>query len=526
MKEIAKKYNDSNAHSGGKIIVFGNKKDIYTYDMIINNEIINQAKLYHAVYESSAEINTLIVHDSDKSKIEEVENAIKEIYANDNSMQNINRKHNVPNININDIDDENRKIDFLDYDYAIVLSNSRANESNDIDRVIEKIENVKKENGANLFSNLIYGINNMAHFEKKISETCKNSHCNINTLLIYDAEKLSEAVNMINNCCRDIANIENDANRNTCNKKQCVLSCDVIERNNNKYNETDCKKRNEFEQIKNSEFNFIGEISGKDLCRYNYVVILCNNDADYKSCRRDILQKYYNIYTADTYTQIGYKQKDVEFYWKNLLKTKETPLSYEKIQEINTKIEQNISNSLHKWTKIRLLSGNLNDCSFVFSRKYAKHTKKNVYENVDEKLQYKLTNLAICEHMRWEASFKLMGYSYGLSKSYIKKTHPSMILFHNLKENTQAYDYNVVDVSVKLVMNDNISNCGNEKKLLWVPLDKGEVILNDNCVEMHEKISQSIKEKVNVNEYSNTFVWIPIYNEGEKIDLCNDRFSF
>ena len=50
MLDIAKKFNQCNKASGGKIIIFGDKKELYTYDMIIDNTIEQEAKRCEQFY--------------------------------------------------------------------------------------------------------------------------------------------------------------------------------------------------------------------------------------------------------------------------------------------------------------------------------------------------------------------------------------------------------------------------------------------------------------------------------------------
>lgn len=126
---------------------------------------------------------------------------------------------------------------------------------------------------------------------------------------------------------------------------------------------------------------------------------------------------------------------------------------YHALYEINTKISQNISNALHCKTKLALMGitlDNLNNFhSIVNSRK--PQTTNYVCNQQEETL---LSNLALVEHERWIASHKLMGFKYGASKDYVKKHHKCMCDFDQLDVETQSYDCNVVDTTIKLASNE------------------------------------------------------------------------
>ena len=68
-------------------------------------------------------------------------------------------------------------------------------------------------------------------------------------------------------------------------------------------------------------------------------------------------------------------------------------------------------------------------------------------------------NLAKCEHMRWDASNRLLGYrtfeeAKGNDKHYLQKKHACMVPYEKLLANevlrdTIKYDYNTILVSIK-----------------------------------------------------------------------------
>lgn len=129
---------------------------------------------------------------------------------------------------------------------------------------------------------------------------------------------------------------------------------------------------------------------------------------------------------------------------------------YHAIYEINRCISQNISNVLHSTTKMRLMGLNTHEYTEQLARYYqyvnSREMKTLTYtdeqcSNRDKQLFY---NMAFVEHERWIAAHKLMGYIWAEQKDLSRRLHPSMCPFEQLTEETQSYDYNVVDTTIKL----------------------------------------------------------------------------
>jgi len=135
------------------------------------------------------------------------------------------------------------------------------------------------------------------------------------------------------------------------------------------------------------------------------------------------------------------------------LMTKKKMSRYHAIYDINRRIAQNISNSLHCRTKMILMGFGENEQSerlklyygYVKSRK-DETTKYNC--NKDEEQLF--LNMAMVEHERWIASHKLMGYIYNPVNDCVKKHHKCICPWDELDEITQSYDCNVVDTTIKL----------------------------------------------------------------------------
>lgn len=135
------------------------------------------------------------------------------------------------------------------------------------------------------------------------------------------------------------------------------------------------------------------------------------------------------------------------------LMAKKKMARYHAIYDINRRIAQNISNSLHGRTKMILMGLGETEPSerlklyygYVNSRKEG--TTKYACDKDDEQL---LMNIAMVEHERWIASHKLMGYTYNPENDCVQKHHKCICSWDDLDEITQSYDCNVVDTTIKM----------------------------------------------------------------------------
>lgn len=138
------------------------------------------------------------------------------------------------------------------------------------------------------------------------------------------------------------------------------------------------------------------------------------------------------------------------------LMTKKKMSRYHAIFDINRRIAQNISNSLHSRTKLILMGFSKNEQSerlklyygYVNSRK----DETTKYECGTDEEQF-LLNIAMVEHERWIASHKLMGYTYNPENDSVKKHHKCICPWDELDEMTQSYDCNVVDTTIMMAFN-------------------------------------------------------------------------
>ncbi len=112
------------------------------------------------------------------------------------------------------------------------------------------------------------------------------------------------------------------------------------------------------------------------------------------------------------------------------------------------KIEQNISNSQHRYTKIRLMGEETVDALPMICRMYG----KTEYTGFTEDQKHLMDVMACTEHLRWNAKQELLGFKYGAKKDYVRLTHPCLVDWNDefLSEEYKSWDCNVVDTSIKM----------------------------------------------------------------------------
>lgn len=119
---------------------------------------------------------------------------------------------------------------------------------------------------------------------------------------------------------------------------------------------------------------------------------------------------------------------------------------------------QNICNSLHKETKVRLAQLALGKEKYeeILQGNLKREDQQITYvwkENLSLPQEYQrvLDVLAQTEHLRWNASHEILGYTgTNGNKDEARLLHDYLKDWQNLAVSTQSYDYNVVDVSLNL----------------------------------------------------------------------------
>lgn len=128
------------------------------------------------------------------------------------------------------------------------------------------------------------------------------------------------------------------------------------------------------------------------------------------------------------------------------------------IQEIRRKESQDIANSRHAATKFRLAGSGIDELERCYKHRHG--AKSGIeYRNADGSPNGKATtmmrNLAICEHLRWNASHELLGYTCNESDhtccNEITKQHNCLVdwdALDTLPGDYKLYDYLVVETTI------------------------------------------------------------------------------
>jgi hypothetical protein len=92
---------------------------------------------------------------------------------------------------------------------------------------------------------------------------------------------------------------------------------------------------------------------------------------------------------------------------------------------------------------------------------------EEVWKDESKLLMY---NMALCEHLRWNAAHEMMGYAYGKEKNEIVKRHDCLTEYSNLprfmkdpRYDKGDYDFLVLETSIKLKMEECYEKVKNQK---------------------------------------------------------------
>lgn len=195
---------------------------------------------------------------------------------------------------------------------------------------------------------------------------------------------------------------------------------------------------------------------------------------------------------------------------------------YKERCEARRKKMQDYSNSLHKTTKQILCEpgytneelqdktlaeqtrcdyyNKLSEAIFTVNRnkegKKAKDGPLHCKEEVDTTTEEILKHLAVCEHLRWEASHILMGYRPTNGKTCdLKKLHDCIKPYNDLKEYIKHYDWLVVKNSLICVEKEEKAPAiATEKVYTPHPIATDDVCLPNELDELAEQIAENVHE--------------------------------
>ena len=170
-------------------------------------------------------------------------------------------------------------------------------------------------------------------------------------------------------------------------------------------------------------------------------------DNNLKAAAEDFHKSYCDANASEVYVPL---EKRLE---KERMNPKVGPLyAYRSFER---KESQNEANSMHVYTKMRLMGLTENPNAVVLPR-WDKSCGLDK-SDIDALLRKRLINASICEHLRWNASHLMMGY-LPMSPAVRKQTdgtcnirakqHSCIVEWNKLDMTTQGYDYFVVKTSV------------------------------------------------------------------------------
>lgn len=166
--------------------------------------------------------------------------------------------------------------------------------------------------------------------------------------------------------------------------------------------------------------------------------------------------RYYNSYEGlqEAEAQLGTKwmERRIEKLGK------EMPFGFGNLNEIRRMEHEDMENAWHRNTKVRLMLKALDDDIDRFREfattvgQYERHAD-NTY-GIPVEWQKIMDTLAQTEHLRWNASHEMLGYTYDKnvekSKRDILMQHKCLTSWDALDTATQGYDYQVVETSLKM----------------------------------------------------------------------------
>ena len=109
---------------------------------------------------------------------------------------------------------------------------------------------------------------------------------------------------------------------------------------------------------------------------------------------------------------------------------------------------QNYSNYLHIPTKLKLMQGPLLDNAKSIAECIPSEYVDTMF-NGDKKTKDIIEYVAICEHLRWEASHVVLGYRSGNEKNIGLKIHPFIMDYSKLAPEYQLFDWEVVKTTLE-----------------------------------------------------------------------------
>lgn len=158
------------------------------------------------------------------------------------------------------------------------------------------------------------------------------------------------------------------------------------------------------------------------------------------------------------------------------------------------KIAQDYSNCLHVTTKRILCESSGVGPNMILPVNVNKEGKEDKDGNVHctEKVEI-LEHLAVCEHLRWEASHLMLGYRPTSGrKDNDRKLHNCIVPYAQLDESFKHYDWLVVKNSIAIPEQEDSVEI--KKDYVPKPIDTDDVVLPKKLDVLIEQISENVHE--------------------------------
>lgn len=179
---------------------------------------------------------------------------------------------------------------------------------------------------------------------------------------------------------------------------------------------------------------------------------------------------------------------------------------------------QDYSNSLHKTTKQMLCKPYDKLAELILSvNEGTTHCKEE-----DATAESTLEHLAVCEHLRWEASHMLMGYRPTDGKTDdLKKLHSCIKPYHKLDEKIKHYDWLVVKNSL-ITAETQSKDSEQISQLPYTPhpISTEDVTLPPEVLELSERIAENVHEVWAQSRISEGWTYGPVRDDAKKQHPC------
>lgn len=185
-------------------------------------------------------------------------------------------------------------------------------------------------------------------------------------------------------------------------------------------------------------------------------------------------------------------------------------VSYKNRCAARRKKAQDYSNCLHKTTKQILCKPYEKLAEMILT---VNEDSRHCSQKCSRVQQETLEHLAVCEHLRWEASHMLMGYRPTDGKTDdLKKLHNCIRPYNKLIDKVKHYDW--------LVVKNSLSTTKDVKSYTPNPISTEDVALSPEILELSEKIAENVHEVWAQARISEGWTYGPVRDDQKKQHPC------